>query len=174
MGAPRRFDHDEARARHAAGEKAAVLAREYGVTKKSIYDVVSPVDHEQRNEYAREYQRRTQRVTCPGGCGALVWRRHGRVPLCPACTGVARRTAEHGTESRYSRGCRCDACRKAAGVARGIRRERRKVACASCGKPRLHPNDSRSGSHHHADTGLCLACYRASLWPNKEKELSAA
>lgn len=38
----RRFDHDEARARHAGGEAVNALAREYGVTFNAVNFVVDP------------------------------------------------------------------------------------------------------------------------------------
>lgn len=67
MAAPRRFDHDEARRRYAAGERVSDLAREYGVTDKAIYLVVSDrcaASHERAraNYYAR------RRVPCEA-CG---------------------------------------------------------------------------------------------------------
>lgn len=37
---------------------------------------------------------------------------------------VAEIAAQHGTESKYSRGCRCDECRVAANTARNERRRR--------------------------------------------------
>lgn len=70
-----------------------------------------------------EHQRMTYKTPC-SGCGAPVWRR-GLKPttgLCRRCLGETRRTAVHGTESRYTGGCRCDECR---GASRDARRRRR-------------------------------------------------
>lgn len=56
-------------------------------------------------------------------CGAPIWETsRARTGLCAACLAVSRRTAEHGTETRYNRGCRCDECRAASAAARRRRR----------------------------------------------------
>lgn len=69
MASPRRFDHDEARARHAAGEKVADLARAYGVTANAIYFVVSP----EARERALAYSRRWRTGSC-ADCGGPAMR----------------------------------------------------------------------------------------------------
>jgi hypothetical protein len=159
MAAPRRFDHDEARRRYAAGESQPALAREYGVSVQSVFRVVTP-NRQRVLEHEIDYQRRRLRVPCPGGCGAVVWKRSGRIPLCPVCTGKARRKVEHGTPGRYRRGCHCDVCRAAATADRRERRERRKIPCTKCGRPRMHPNDI---GPNREDTGLCIECFVESV-----------
>ncbi len=76
---------------------------------------------------AVEYQRQASAASCID-CGAPVW---GRFPSrvgngrCRACD-VERRTTSldelHGTETGYSRGCKCAECRAAASAARRRRR----------------------------------------------------
>lgn len=56
-------------------------------------------------------------------------------------------------------------CRECDTAARRAYREQRKVPCDNCGKPRL-PAIEKIGRKRRGtvkDTGLCLACYRASL-----------
>lgn len=50
----------------------------------------------------------------------------------------------HGTEYRYTRGCRCDACRAASAAARRIRR--------------LTPNVAVHGAYGYANGCRCDAC----------------
>jgi hypothetical protein len=75
---------------------------------------------------ASEYMRAHYTTPC-AQCGeAMVWKR-GTKPstgLCPKCLGLSRRTAEHGTETRYSSGCRCRPCKDASAAARRRRRAR--------------------------------------------------
>lgn len=42
MPQPRKFDHDEARRRYTAGEKASALAAEFGVTSNAVLRIASP------------------------------------------------------------------------------------------------------------------------------------
>lgn len=63
-------------------------------------------------------------------CGNLK-----RVPArqCRECVD-RERAADHGTESRYSSGCRCDECRTAASAAKRERRIKSRVPCShGCG-----------------------------------------
>jgi hypothetical protein len=129
------------------------------------------VEHGTYNEYqnygcrcarckkaASDYQRARSVVPCRGGCGRNVWLLNGhgrnRSGFCPSCSGRLRRTAEHGTESRYNGGCRCAACRAAANAARNSRR--RKVPCATCGTLCLAPGEKgRRGSSR----ARCRSCF---------------
>lgn len=88
----RRFDHDEARRRIAAGETPRTLADEYGVHPKAIYQVLLSPD-ERRAILARKRELRT--TTCEG-CGGpamkLVGGKAAHNPdgkiLCVRCRGI--------------------------------------------------------------------------------------
>lgn len=71
--------------------------------------------------------RRRQQLPCRQ-CGEPCWAGTKgatvRSGLCRKCANIAKQTAEHGTESRYKRGCRCRPCRDAAALARRQRRSR--------------------------------------------------
>lgn len=90
----RRFDHEEAAGRHAAGESLAALAREYGVTASAVGYAVWPGAKARRRLYAMEW--RTGRCeACGGPAMRLVgtktkYNRDGRC-LCAGCRSVARR-----------------------------------------------------------------------------------
>lgn len=83
----RKFDHDEARRRHAAGETIPDLAREYGVHANAVRYVVTPGAQAEMIAYNK--RRRT--TTCEI-CGGPAMRHHpakpaladGRV-LCHRC-----------------------------------------------------------------------------------------
>jgi hypothetical protein len=81
---------------------------------------------------AAEGAARRQQLPCRE-CGEPCWAgtkstKIVRSGLCRKCAGIAKRTAEHGTESRYSRGCKCRPCRDAAARARRERRAKHRVA----------------------------------------------
>lgn len=63
-------------------------------------------------------------VDCANRCGRKIKPRKEHSGLCASCSYAARRGPDkHGTETQYTnRGCRCDACRKAATAARNRRR----------------------------------------------------
>lgn len=136
--ARRKFDHDEARRRHQAGESIADLAREMGVTWAGMARVVDArVGRQMDAQCVRNIERR--REPCRGGCGRLVWMHtHGRSGYCPRCLAEKRRQEsgpQHGTENEYTHwGCRCGPCRLAASEAKRQRRLRTRVPCShGCG-----------------------------------------
>ncbi len=130
----RKFDHDEARDRHAKGEGIAPLAREYGVAWAAVARVVDErVRRKMHAQSLANLERR--RMPCRGGCGVLVWQ-HGprRTGYCPQCLGEKRNVVNHGTESEYRDGCRCPLCTQAASEAKRQRRLRARVPCShGCG-----------------------------------------
>lgn len=65
--AQRKFDHDEARRRYAAGETKAGIARDFGVTRTAVLRVVSPGYRAKQEVRLAEYYERN-RVPCEG-CG---------------------------------------------------------------------------------------------------------
>lgn len=126
MSVPRKFDHDECRALYATGEwTQRALARKYAVSATRIWQIVVP-EHQARSiAYSKAWLRERYNEPCEN-CGKPTWKRgnaSNRTGLCLTCWGLSRRTAEHGTETRYtSWGCRCDDCRAASAKARRKRR----------------------------------------------------
>lgn len=62
--------------------------------------------------------------------------------------------SEFPSDRKSSRGYHRD-CRECGKNLRQSHRDRRKVPCVRCGKPRTHPRDAGS----QRDTGLCRACW---------------
>ena len=180
----RRFDHDEAVRRRAAGETVAALAAEYGVTESAIYLAVKratdPGWKERNNAHSRDYQRRTLKTGTCTACGATIWRRPDRNPtgLCLRCLGESRRVTVRAAALRCSecgewkhdqdfprrnrspsRRFRHSVCRDCQAVVRQRARDARKVPCRACGAPTTNPKDNLG---HGRNTGLCLRCYRQS------------
>lgn len=134
MGAPRRFDHDEARRLRAQGLTYHAIGLRLGVSDTAVARACDP---RVRRNFALASRRRleAQRTPCRGGCGLLVWtHRPGHSGYCRACLGERRNVARHGTETEYNQGCRCEACTAAATTARRRRRENTRVPCShGCG-----------------------------------------
>jgi hypothetical protein len=93
----RRFDHDEARARHAAGETYRALAHAYGVSTTAVERVCDDKVRAQMNDrvMARIYSGVCE--GCGKGVTSAEHRRHKRVAgdkrvLCIRCRGIAKRT----------------------------------------------------------------------------------
>lgn len=134
--APRVFDHDEARRRHEAGESAAKIARDVGVSATAVLRAVNPAVRARMDAYSRSFLER-MRTPCRGGCRRLVWTyATASSGYCRACYAEKfRRKVQHGTETEYrNHGCRCEACTRAASAAKRRRRERSRVPCShGCG-----------------------------------------
>jgi hypothetical protein len=182
----RKFDHDEARKRHASGESVAALAREYGVTWSAVQRVVDPITRERAAlssaaRFAR-HGNRSQYWPCPE-CGGRARKGHlcrrchlarlrggrdlfdkdGRM-LCTRC-GEYRPADEFGWRSHTKapdRGFRRSTCRRCETQIRRAYRERCKVPCVVCGAPALPPEEKRTRG---AGFARCRACYRARRGP---------
>lgn len=106
----RKFDHDEARARHAAGESVSALAEAYGVTYNAVDRVVKPGRLEIE---ARARARYTEKQVCDV-CGGRAWKQAQRTDdgrnLCRSCRGKERRT--RFTEVDGGVHALCFGCRK--------------------------------------------------------------
>lgn len=92
MPAPRRFDHDAARARYAAGERICDLAAEFGVTGPAVSRVVTPGAIDRGLESSRRW-RTGVCEDCGGPAMRIVGSKRnldGRV-LCRTCRAKTRR-----------------------------------------------------------------------------------
>ena len=87
----RKFDWDEARARHAAGETPGRIAAELGVTEQAIRRVVIPGERERVAEYGRAHTVGAGACDDCGGPMNLASRYNGST-RCRACSAVARAT----------------------------------------------------------------------------------
>jgi hypothetical protein len=86
----RKFDREEARRRHAAGETLSALAREYGVTPVAVSRIIT--DERIARDRAREAEWKRQSV-CPD-CGGPATRVNLRDShRCKRCAGIASRTS---------------------------------------------------------------------------------
>lgn len=103
MAAPRKFDHDEARARYMAGERISALAREFGVTYNAVLYVVDDRARARSRQNNKEWHR-SHRASCRGGCGRLVWvtTHRSATGYCRRCFGLVRAESVDDTTLRCS------------------------------------------------------------------------
>jgi len=100
----RKFDWDEARRRHAAGETIHRLAAEYGVTRLAVRRVVTPGYLERENAHRKEWMARGRCDDCGGPMNKLS-RSHGST-RCKPCSDRAQLTTVNG-DLAY-----CSTCKK--------------------------------------------------------------
>lgn len=176
----RKFDWDEARARHAAGESYKELAREFGVSTTAVQRVCDDALRARMDAASRAW---IAAGNCPE-CGAPATRAGGQ-RRCRDC--AMRRLA---TSVRHDAilcfGCRLwkadedfpfdrhpshrarrqrhSYCRVCQTAARREYRERRKVPCAVCGAPALPPNEKKTNG---APYPRCRPCYLARRTPEQ-------
>ena len=177
----RKFDHEQAKRRYAAGERIADLAREYGVSPAAVVFAVDARAAARNRNAVAEYHRRgnpSQYWACPE-CGARARKGHH----CRACFDASRcgdavnergellclRCREYKPVSEFSfraesarRGFRIPRCRACETRARQNYRERHKVPCAICGAPALPPNEKRPNG---TDYPRCRPCFYAGRIP---------
>jgi hypothetical protein len=184
----RRFDHEEAVRRHAAGETIAALADAYGVTYEAVRHAVTPGLKDRNVENDRRW-RTGVCERCGGPAMRLVSgkRKHnpdGRV-LCRSCRPVLKRKPLLVADGIVNVHCgACDTWKPVADfpprVARAIaanarvkarcracdtaerrrHRDEHKVPCISCGAPCLPPSEKGMNG---ADVPRCRDCYAESL-----------
>lgn len=87
----RKFDHEDARRRFAAGESARSLAAEFGVSGSRIYQVVNPEHGERTARSSAEWMRNGRCERCGEPCSRYFRR-------CRTCAGVARATSVRDDE----------------------------------------------------------------------------
>ncbi len=141
----RKFDWDEARRRHAAGESYAALAREYGVSNSAVQ--LACKDYLRARDQAR----------------ASAWQSNG---VCPVCGGRASRNRTTGQH-------RCMRCASVA-AATSVRDGELRCGTCREWKPDDDFSRSASDSARRERNGTCRACgtvakreYRAR---NRERE----
>lgn len=175
MPRPRAFDWDEARRLQAEGLTYTAIAKRLGVRYQSVRRACDEAVRERIAAYQRT-------GVCPD-CGTQTTRYAGGVSSrCPRCAGKRAATTvrpdtlqclrcrEWKPDSAFPRNRggalvrrgRHDSCRVCGTVIRREYRERHKIPCESCGKPRLPAGEKGSGIGRR-DTGLCRDCYRATL-----------
>ncbi len=194
----RRFDHEEAAVRHAAGESIRALARDYGVTVNAVRCVVIPGEKARQNVYAKRWRTGTCE-RCSGPAMRLIpgKKEHnpdGRV-LCQRCRSreMRKRLRVDPATRTYKLECgRCKqwkpvdefgarvrkaladgrapkyVCTACATAARTAYRHRHRVPCDRCGKPCLSPGEKGS-RRVRTDRNMCLSCYRESELPEQRQ-----
>lgn len=176
-GRPRSIDYDEVRRLHTGGASVAELAERFGVSAHPIRCAVNEGFRLRQNAKRKRLSEQKRRP-CLGGCGTLVWmHQHGRSGLCIRCLALATATTVREDTLRCSR-ChewkpdeafprrsrtvarrgRASLCTPCGTIERQALRERRKIPCDRCGKPRLPAGEKGAREN---DTGLCLDCYQA-------------
>ncbi len=190
----RRFDHEEATARYAAGETVKELAASYGVTPNAVYRAITP-GYKEREQATAKRWRTGLCERCGGPAMRLIAgkKEHnpdGRV-LCLRCRGRERRKRLRVDPSTNTYKLECGRCkhwktvaefgervRKAlangeapkyvctacATTARQTYRNRHRVPCDRCGKPCLPPSEKGSRCVR-TDRNMCLSCYRETELP---------
>lgn len=176
----RRFDHEQAQARHTAGESYSSIARDLGVSVDAVRRVCDPRVKVSMEAASLAWHRR-RRELCRGGCGRLVWvsTRRDATGFCPGCLQRERcESARLGElrcarchewkpddefprrrETKTRRG-RHGLCRRCQTAARRDYRERHKQPCETCGAPALPPNEKGSRGTNRL---RCRRCYRAAV-----------
>lgn len=179
----RRFDHAEARRRHAAGETYAALAREYEVSWEAVRLACD-------NRALRRNRLRTMELKQSGkcsDCGAQCSLVGGRVPRCKSCADDRRVTTvrkatlkcvlckqwkrddafnmDTGQPRRRSRHASCVACDTSA---KRAWREARRVPCSGCGVLVLHEIRRPKGINLHE----CPSCARRRVAAEKKARLA--
>lgn len=177
----RKFNHEDARRRYAAGETLAGIARALGVSERAVKIAV---DEKTR---IRDYERTLAWMragVCPD-CGQPATRfSKTRQLRCQECASKRRRRSVRVDGEGNLVAIRCFDCgewlgqelfspsrwklslaRKGSRTCRACEsrrrreyREHRKVPCVSCGQPCLPVGEKGA---RHLDSGLCRACYVA-------------
>lgn len=167
----RRFDHEEAQRRFAAGERLTSLAREFGVSTAAVRRVVVPGQRERMYRQSRVKQMSGVCVDC-GKTGIAK-----RAKRCMDCSATHRLKTVRPTTLRCSickewledtafrkgetcsesRRFRSRTCRECDSRARTEYRERNKVLCeGGCGK--LVEGKGRPSRDDPNRPFLCLSC----------------
>lgn len=182
----RRFDHDDARRRFAAGETISALARAYGVTYNAVHRAVTPGAPERQRANHRRW-RTGQCEHCGGPAMRLVAGKRERTPdgrtLCSSCRGRVRRKPIKFEDGVVKAECGTCGTWKPLGefpprVARALGEGRRvvyvcsacstskrtqyretiRVPCETCGKPCLPPSEKGPNGSSRA---RCRDCFNA-------------
>jgi hypothetical protein len=167
----RKFDHEQAQIRHAAGETVTALAREYGVSFQAVKRVVDLRTRARMAEQTRRYLMSGVCVDC-GKEGVSI---HG--PRCRACASQLKANSVRADTLRCTtcrrwlpdsdfprRGAnkarrqRHKQCRECNTVARRAYREKHKAACeGGCG--RMVEGGGRAHRGNPDRPYLCRQCW---------------
>jgi hypothetical protein len=173
----RKFDWDEAKQRRLAGASVRELAAEYGVSTSMVYYATNARAYARMRSYGAVWQRDGTCVDCGATCTRRAETR------CVECATRLRATSVRPSELRcqtcrkwkpdkeFSRGVRRSRrgrhqnCRSCSTRLRQDYRDRHKIPCSNCGKPRLPKSEKNAGAKraHLQDSGLCLDCFRESI-----------
>lgn len=166
----RKFDHDEAIVRYAAGESPGSLAREYGVSEQAVRRVVVPGVRNQMDVRSRAW---IMSGVCQD-CGKTGIARQS--PRCKDCAELARAPSVRADEllcskcrrwlpddrfhkqkgKRPARRGRKHYCKDCDHASRRDYRDRHKVPCSNCGQPTSPAGDKTS--RRSDGSQLCLPC----------------
>ena len=188
---PRAFNHDQARALYGQGISMRRLAVHFGVSDAAVLRVVNPDVRERMSRAANAKIMSGTCDHCGGPTVLDRYRNgdpgDGKL-LCKTCRGRERRTRYRLDELGQLAAVHCSACdtwqppeefgpsavakwlagerprsecRTCQTASRTAYRNRRRVPCTRCGKPRTHPDELGNERRKKRDTGLCEDCFKA-------------
>ncbi len=174
-GPIRTFDYDEAARLRSEGLTYSEIGERFGVTDAAIQRAVNPKRRAEMLARTAAFQRSGICPDCGGQASRNGLNLQHRCRSCAsklAATSVMPRSLRCAVcrvfkldddfprhRRRQHRRGRHTVCRACQAAVRQQSRERRKVPCKNCGKPRTHPSDNGEGTGRR-NTGLCLDCFR--------------
>lgn len=191
MPQPRKFDHDAARTLLQAGFTQGTVAAMLGVSQNAVSRIATPENTRKVSARAKlSYTAPCSKCGGPCVSAEHPSKRGMKQPraICRSCHGKERRSRFRYDELGQVAAVLCftcktfkhpeafgagwkfkdvrpegfhNSCRTCLTQLRQNYRERHKVPCERCGKPRLPAGEK--GTRSKRDTGLCKACYVESI-----------